>query len=831
MVARWEACWLVLVVLCASVCLGGEAWRPAEGALLTRWSQEVKPGCVLPEYPRPQMVRGGWQNLNGLWEYAITGKTAWAPQEYAGRIMVPFAVESALSGVMKRVGAEERLWYRRTFEVASGWRGKRVLLHFGAVDWATTVYVNGFEVGVHRGGYDAFSFDITEALREEGEQELVVGVWDPTDVGRQARGKQVAEPKGIWYTPTTGIWQTVWLEAVSPAYIEKLWITPDVDAGAVRVKVDTQGTGAGDVVEVTVSAGGQKVVGRSAAVGEELVLGLGEVRLWWPEKPFLYDMEVTLKHSGVSTDAVGSYFGMRKVEAGPGPDGVTRLLLNGEAVFQVGPLDQGFWPDGLYTAPTDEALRYDIEMTKRLGFNMARKHVKVEPARWYYWCDKLGLLVWQDMPNGGHGRTSAEEKQFERELAALVHGFYNHPSIIMWVVFNETWGQYDTERLTAWVKQADPMRLVNNVSGWTDKGVGDVHDIHAYPGPASPALEAKRAVVLGEFGGLGLKVKGHMWEKRGWGYQEMSGREDLLKRYEDLWRQTWRLNRQAGLSAAVYTQTTDVEIETNGLLTYDRAVCKLAVEPAARAAQGYLAPVLVSEEQVFVKSMDVVLASPNGKGEVRYTVDGSEPGEGSLQYERPIRVRETTTIKARCYWGGGRHSETAEFLLRQVKPYAAVGASPSVSGQGRFKRGLTYRYYESGEAKWDKLPDLSALEAQATGLADVFDLSGGRRADYFALAFEGLIDVPRDGVYAFYVTSDDGTRLHLHGEPIVDNDGVHGPLEVVERVALKAGLHPLGLWYFQAHSGRKLSVSWSGPGLAKEQIGAEVLYHRVGEGQ
>jgi len=826
MAIRIVLCWLGLVIFSAGICLADEAWRPAAGILMTKWAQTVTPERVLPEYPRPLMVRAEWDNLNGLWDYAIAGKQQAAPQKYAGRILVPFAVESALSGVMKRMGVEERLWYRRTFELKAGWRGKRVLLHFGAVDWETKVFVNGREVGRHRGGYDPFCFDITDALREETAQEIVVSVWDPTNAGCQARGKQVAEPKNIWYTPTTGIWQTVWLEAVESAHIKKLWITPDVDAGLVRIKVDTVGTKTGDRFELKVFAEGKEIVRQTAAVGEELAAALGQVRLWSPEKPFLYDIEVKLQHGGTTTDKVDSYFGMRKIEVGPGPDGVTRLLLNGKAVFQVGPLDQGFWPDGLYTAPTDEALRYDIEMTKKLGFNMARKHVKVEPARWYYWCDKLGLLVWQDMPSGNHGKKKADKVQFERELEAMVRNFYNHPSIVMWVVFNETWGQYDTERLAAWVKQADPTRLVNSISGWFDKGVGDVHDVHVYPGPAIAALEQKRAVVLGEFGGLGLKVSGHMWDKRGWGYQEMEGRDDLLKRYRNLWQKTWQLKCQAGLSAAVYTQTTDVETETNGLMTYDRAVCKMAVEPAAQAAQGYLPPVLASAEQIFIESANVALTSPNGKGEVRYTLDGSEPTAASRKYDRPIHLSETTTIKARCFWTGNRQSETSEFKIRRVKPYEAVAASPSGATAASFKPGLEYRYYEAGKAKWAKLPDLSALVPQVTGQTDLLDLSRARRGDYFALAFEGLIDVPRDGVYTFYVTSDDGARLYLHGEKIVNNAGRYGPLEEVGRVALKAGLHPLTAWYCQVSGERVFSVSWSGPGLAQERIGAGRMYRQ-----
>ena len=579
--------------------------------MLTRWAKDVKPNKVHPEHPRPQMTRAQWQNLNGLWAYAITAKDAGQPAQWDGEILVPFPVESALSGVMKRVSEQQRLWYYRTFKLPSKWKGQRVLLHFGAVDWEATIRVNGVELGSRRGGYDAFSFDITEALHPSGEQELVVSVWDPTDAGYQPRGKQVRNPSGIWYTPTTGIWQTAWLEAVPETHIRSLRITPDVDASAVAIQARAFTTAGPTTLEVEI-LDGRKVVQRGSVTTEvmtrsippqiapQITLPIPNARLWSPDSPFLYGLRIALVKDGRKIDQVESYFGMRKIALGKDADGIQRLFLNNEPLFQYGPLDQGFWPDGLYTAPTDEALRYDIEMTKKLGFNMARKHVKIEPARWYYWCDKLGLLVWQDMPSGDKyigsrdpdiERTPESARQFETELRAMVDGFYNHPSIVMWVPYNEGWGQWDTARIAELVKKWDPTRLVNSASGWTDRRVGDVHDIHSYPGPAVPPLEEQRAAVLGEFGGLGLPVKGHTWQdEKNWGYRSYSSAEELTEAYLTLLDKLHPMTGAKGLAAAVYTQTTDVEIEVNGLMTYDRALVKMDETAIAAAAQRLYTP-------------------------------------------------------------------------------------------------------------------------------------------------------------------------------------------------------------------------------------------------
>jgi hypothetical protein len=582
-------------------------WQPAEGPLTTRWANDVSPDHALAEYPRPQLVREKWQNLNGLWQYAIEAKEANPPREFDGLILVPYPVESSLSGVMKRVSPEQRLWYRRTFSFDSSWAGQRVLLHFGAVDWETTVWVNGQEMGEHRGGYDPFTFDITDALAS-GEQELIVAVWDPSDAGPQPRGKQVNNPGGIFYTPTTGIWQTVWLEPVPQGYIEALKIVPDLDGEQVKVTVRCAGKAGQDRVTVNVtgvSVGSKsskvKPISASGRPGEELSIPLANVRTWSPDEPWLYDLSVTLGPADKPTDVVTSYFGLRKVSLGQDTNGVTRIFLNNNPLFMFGPLDQGFWPDGIYTAPTDEALRYDVELTRQIGCNLCRKHVKVEPARWYYWCDKLGLLVWQDMPSGdksvgpGKGeieRSSESARTYETELKAMIDQLHNAPSIVMWVVFNEGWGQFDTVRISEWTKTHDPTRLVNCASGWNDFPAGDVHDIHNYPAPRSPEPEPTRAAVLGEYGGLGLPLKGHTWlTEKNWGYRSYADRTLLAEAYFGLLFGLRQLIGEPGLSAAVYTQTTDVETEVNGLLTYDREVLKIPVERLAAAHRRlYLAP-------------------------------------------------------------------------------------------------------------------------------------------------------------------------------------------------------------------------------------------------
>jgi hypothetical protein len=551
--------------------------------LQTRWAAQVDRARPLPEYPRPQMVRREWQNLNGEWSYALTHRYAGRPSAFNGRILVPFPIESQLSGAGIWVSPDQRLWYRRTFSAPALAAGHRLLLHFGAVDWEAVVLVNGKEVGVHRGGYDPFAVDITDALRPgDAEQELVVAVRDPTDGGDQPRGKQVLRPRAIYYTAVTGIWQTVWLEPVPESHITSLRIDPDLEGGTVNVTVTASGKAG---VTVTALDGSREVARGTGAVGTEQTLTIPNARRWSPSDPFLYALRVRLD----SGDEVESYFGMRSIAARTDAAGIRRLYLNGEPLFQLGLLDQGWWPDGLYTAPTDEALVYDIEKTKELGFNVIRKHVKVEPARWYYHCDRLGMIVWQDMPSA-EDMSPAGEPIFASEHKAMIDALRNHPSIVMWVPFNEDWGQHATEKHVAWLESYDPTRLVNNASGWNDMKVGDVVDLHAYPGPGTPPLEKERSAVLGEFGGLGLPLDGHTWlDKGNWGYRSYTTQPDLNTAYLNLLGQL-RLHAGDGLAAAIYTQTTDVEIEVNGVMTYDRAVVKLSPESIAANRRMYDAP-------------------------------------------------------------------------------------------------------------------------------------------------------------------------------------------------------------------------------------------------
>lgn len=580
-----------------------ESWTTAEGPLATRWTSQVTPDAPHSEYPRPQMVRDAWINLNGLWEYAIRPLEDSQPHNFDGHILVPFAPESALSGVMRSVGEDAQLWYRRTFNTSEMSGEGRVLLHFGAVDWRATVWLNGKQIGQHAGGYDAFTFDISDSIDPAVPlQELVVAVWDPVDTSIQPRGKQVNEPEGIWYTSVTGIWQTVWLEQVPESSIASLEMTSDIDANIFGLRVTGRGVADRYQVEAIASVGGVQVAEQRGVVDDLLELVIDAPRLWSPEDPFLYDLTVRLVGDGDPVDEVTSYFGMRKIAVATDAGGVNRLFLNNEPVLMLGPLDQGWWPDGLYTAPTDEALLYDLQITKQLGFNMVRKHVKVEPERWYYHCDRLGLLVWQDMPNGDRHiertasdlvRSSDSASVYHKELKAMIDTHANHPSIVVWVPFNEGWGQFDTDAVLSLVKEYDPTRLVDGPSGWADRGSGDIYDLHDYPGP--PLLipvETDRAVVLGEFGGLGLPLEGHLWwNKRNWGYRTYGTTDELHASYEELMKRLGPLVVK-GLAAAVYTQTTDVEGEVNGLMTYDREVVKFDAESLTAIHQALYALVV-----------------------------------------------------------------------------------------------------------------------------------------------------------------------------------------------------------------------------------------------
>ncbi len=564
----------------ATAARSGSGYQPAGGPLFSRWAAQVSPTNSLPEYPRPQLVRTQWLSLNGMWEFqqAQAGEGPPVGRSLAEDILVPFPVESALSGVMRHI---DRAWYRRVFETPSIWAGQRVLLHFGAVDWEASVFVNGQPLGTHQGGYDSFGFDITDVLRPVGPQEIVVGVFDPTDSGEQPRGKQVHEPGDIWYTASTGIWQTVWLEPVPATRIDSLRITPDVDRGGVLVQVNVSGA-AGAWVQIRVKKDGLSVAMQSGSADRAFFLSVPNAILWSSGNPYLYDLEVKLLGNGAVIDEVGSYFGMRKISTAP-VGGVPRVHLNGQPLFQVGVLDQGYWPDGLYTAPADEALRYDIETARALGFNLIRKHMKVEPARWYYWADRLGMLVWQDMPMGNNW-SEWGRAHYRDELGRMLAQLHNHPSVITWVLFNERWGEFDVVNMAATVKLLDPTRLVIGASGYADQGVGDAISFHSYERVEFPAVGNGAARVLAEWGGLGWPLSAHLWAADNLRWSEPTYLESessaaaLLARYTDYAYQIRALRDTVGLSAAVYSQLTDVERETTGWITYDRAVTKAAPE-------------------------------------------------------------------------------------------------------------------------------------------------------------------------------------------------------------------------------------------------------------
>jgi hypothetical protein len=786
-------------------------WKPVPGHMMTRWAKDVDPAKPHPEHPRPQMTRAAWQNLNGLWQFEIARKDAPQPERFSQRILVPFPVESALSGVKKRVEPKDRMWYKRTFPVPESWRAGRVLLHFTLADWDTEVLVNGRSVGRHIGGYDAFGFDVTDALKPGTEQEVVVSIFDPTNEGGQPIGKQTLHPGGIFYTPTSGIWGTVWAESVPKTYIKDFKLVPDIDAGVLKLTVAAE-TG---TVKAVARDGRTKVGEATGRAGQEIPIPVPNAKLWTPDSPFLYDLDIELI-DGPNKDEVAGYFGMRKISIGPDEKGITRMLLNNKFVFQAGPLDQGFWPDGLYTAPTDAALKYDVEMTKAYGFNMSRKHVKVEPSRWYYWCDKLGVLVWQDMPGSGN-KTPQQKEQFETELRRMVETHANHPSIILWVVFNEGWGQYDTERLTETVKAWDPHRLVSNASGWVDKNCGDILDHHSYPVPGGPKPSRERAAVVGEYGGLGYNLKGHMWVDSGWGYQTFTDEDSLNARYEEITAVLLERAKDPGISAGVYTQVSDIEVENNGLMTYDREIFKVKPEVSARALKGLLPPRKTNLPDQFIGTGKIELKGHSDKGRIVYTLDGSDPGASSKTYDKPITITADTVIKARTLWPDGGMSRVVSFPMKKATPRAAAAVD-------RLKPGLRVAAYEL-KSGVSTLPDFTKLQPAKNSVAERVNLKPKPTKDNFGLVFEGFIKAPATGVYLIRVASDDGAEVLVDGQPVCGKDGIHGMEETVGTIALEAGAHAIVIRYFQGVGGEGLRLDWLVPGGRFEELPASALAH------
>lgn len=584
-------------------------WKPQPIAIQTRWAQQVNPNNPLPEYPRPQMVRENWQNLNGLWQYAITDSNALRPVVFDGEILVPYPIESALSGVKRSLLPSQILWYKRNFTIAKEVApSSKLLLHFGAVDWEATVIVNGVKLGVHRGGYQQFCFDITSAVRK-GMNEIVIRVFDPTNEGIGPHGKQTLKPQNIYYTATSGIWQTVWIEEVPNKYIRSFKLTPNIDSNLLYSVIDGPN---GCEVELIAKDRGQVVSSVRGLIGNVLRLEVQNVKLWSPSNPFLYDLEINLLEGGNVTDKVKSYFGMRKIDIRKDERGIDRIFLNNKFVYNLGVLDQGFWPEGLYTAPTDEALKFDIEVIKSMGFNTIRKHIKVESARWYYYTDKIGMIVWQDFVNPNQGLPTGSKRAFERETEETVQQLYNSPSICTWVLFNEKWGQYDQERLTRWLRVMDSSRIINGHTGellYVDGQLrspapspyigADLTDVHSYPYPMLPVKQQGKAQVLGEFGGVGVFVPDHQWNAyNAWGYAK--GSVFSFNRQYQLMVDSLKKMREEGLSGSIYTQPFDVEGEQNGLMTYDREITKIPIDSlrminsGLNLDMGTLSPVAVS---------------------------------------------------------------------------------------------------------------------------------------------------------------------------------------------------------------------------------------------
>ena len=521
-------------------------WKPAGEKIKTVWASKVGPNHVLPEYPRPIMERKEWKNLNGLWNYAIQEVGKAAPEKYDGQILVPFAVESSLSGVMKEVGAKNELWYNTSFTIESNWKDQNILLHFGAVDWKTEVWLNGVKIGSHTGGYTPFSFDITPFINGKTQQ-LTVKVWDPSNEGPQPRGKQVKNPEGIWYTPVTGIWQTVWIEPVNKKNITAIRTTPNIDQNLIAMLPEVTGASYGDLIEITVYEDSKAIATVKASAGENLEIVLNNPKLWSPESPFLYKTKVKLISNGKVIDQVKSYFAMRKIGSKRDSNGILRIQLNNKDYFQYGPLDQGWWPDGLYTAPTDEA-EQPIWQNKK-----------------YFEGNELQ-------------RTPKSEEIYKKEWKEIMDHLYSYPSIVVWVPFNEAWGQFKTVEITDWTKNHDPSRLVNSSSGGNHFQTGDILDLHNYPGPELYLYDARRVTVLGEYGGIGLAVEGHLWRASdNWGYVKFKNTAEVTNEYIKYATELKKLVK-TGFSAAVYTQTTDVEGEVNGFMTYDRKVDKMDFE-------------------------------------------------------------------------------------------------------------------------------------------------------------------------------------------------------------------------------------------------------------
>lgn len=636
-------------------------WKALDGTISSPWKSQVNPENAWTEYPRPQLIRRDWKNLNGLWDYAIRPKGGSRPGQADGQILVPYCIESSLSGVGKALMPDQELWYNRKIEIPADWRGKNIMLHFGAVDYKTTVYINNKLVGEHIGSSDPFSFDIT-AFLTNGTGELTVKVWDPTDTDIQPRGKQTLKPAGFWYTAVSGIWQTVWMEPLSKTSIEVL--NPEADIANNIIQLNSRlRNGMGDEkVRAKISKNGKVILEQELAYSNRLSFKIPKPKLWTPDAPHLYDLSWELIRDQKVIDKFDTYFAMRKISLGEDSNGHVKIMLNDQPLFQWGVLDQGWWPESLLTPPTDEALKYDMEVLKRLGFNMIRKHIKVEPARFYYHADTMGLLVWQDMPSGflktdpkqhvsfdapeDWDRPKESAQLFEAEWKSIIDNLRFFPSIVVWVPFNEGWGQYDSKRISAWTEKYDTSRLVNATSGWTDRMVGTMFDAHQYPGPSMEPgiLNPGRAMVLGEFGGLGWPVKGHIWDSKrnNWGYRTYLNESDYTRAYSRVIRNVYPLISR-GLSAAIYTQTSDVEAEVNGLMTYDRRRLKVNEDDVKELHKGLFksypnAEFLIHDSEIKPSVLFTRSSFPGENWKMSASTSGFSPAKGPLKLKKGSNI-------------------------------------------------------------------------------------------------------------------------------------------------------------------------------------------------
>ena len=656
----------ILSVALLATSLSTMAWSPQGEKIKTPWAEKVTPENVWQSYPRPQLQRAEWQNLNGLWNYAITEMDVNKKNvKMEGEILVPFAIESSLSGVQRTFIPTNKLWYQREFTLDKSWNGKQIMLHFGAVDYDCTVWVNGREVGRHVGGNNGFTFNITKFVKRSGVQKIELSVTDPTDAESVSRGKQQLNQKGIWYTPVSGIWKTVWVEAVNKTNIERILPTADIKAEKVNIVFKTNGVKGNETIRIKVKDGEMVLRTVEQKIAQNIEIPMPNATLWTDKTPKLYDLEIELLSSGKVLDKVESYFAMRKVELTTDANGHKRITLNGNQIFQYGTLDQGWWPDGLLTPPSEEAMIWDMIQLKNMGFNSLRKHIKVEPELYYYYADSLGLMVWQDMVSGFATECNRQErigpqapqdwnapeehkKQWEKELFTMIDQLRFYPSITTWVVFNEGWGQYDTKRIVEEVMAYDDSRIINGVSGWTDRKVGEMYDVHNYPVSSMELPEhiQGRAAVLGEFGGYGLPVEGHLWNPnmRNWGYKNIDGGLDFAANYFRTMYDLEALIAQ-GLTAAIYTQTTDVEGEVNGLITYDRKVVKMPADMLH-----FMHSKLYTAESA--KAAVLIADGRDNKTEKRsIIIDGKNSEEIlPIKIQGPKTVRSEYTFKAdKCY--------------------------------------------------------------------------------------------------------------------------------------------------------------------------------------